>query len=44
MSAQEIFDQIISEKCKNRIISFSKKNKVNSGDSKCCTHIPLDIA
>ncbi len=29
-SNKEIFDQIISEKSNNRIISFSKKNKVNS--------------
>ncbi len=41
-SNKEIFDQIISEKRNNRIISFSKKNKVNSESFKERISLLLD--
>ena len=41
-SNKEIFDQIISEKRNNRIISFSKKNKVNSESFKEKISLLLD--
>ncbi|ABM71544.1 Selenide,water dikinase [Prochlorococcus marinus str. MIT 9515] len=41
-SNKEIIDQILSEKPKNRIISFSKKNKVNSESFKEKISLLLD--
>ena len=41
-SNKEIFDQIIAEKCNSRIISFSKKNKVDSASFKEKISLLLD--